>query len=174
MEVHAGPVSEIIARHAGHPEMALVALQEIQAQSGYIAVEAVNALTKALGVPEGELQSIITFYTELRTTPPAQHRICVCHGDSCAATGADRISETVEAHLGIAPNQTTPDRKYSYEHVYCLGNCALSPSMAIDEQVVGRCRPDTVVQQLERASESPAWHSRQDGSVYPPGDGSHA
>ena len=150
MEVLEQNVADIIARHKSRPEMALVALQEIQGTAGYISALARSSLAIALGVPEGELQGVISFYSELRSTPPGLHRVCVCNGDSCVATGSHHIAASVETHLGVSPSQTTLDGQFSYERVYCLGNCALSPSIAIDEEVYGRCNPDGVVQQLER------------------------
>jgi formate dehydrogenase subunit gamma len=128
--------------------MALVALQEIQAQAGYIPAPAPNALAKALGVPEGEILGVISFYPELRTTPLGRHRVCICRGDSCAARGSHRIAEAVEAHLGVPPHSVSPDGQFTYDTVYCLGNCALSPSISIDEEVYGRCTEDGVVKQL--------------------------
>ena len=149
MEVAEEILEQIIARHAGRPDLALVALQEIQAQAGYIPSPAAGALAKALGIPEGEVLGVISFYPELRTTPPGRHRICICRGDSCAAMGSHHIAESVEAHLGIPPNSTTPDGIFTCDTVYCLGNCALSPSIAIDEEVYGRCTADGVVQQIK-------------------------
>jgi formate dehydrogenase subunit gamma len=141
--------------------MTLVALQEIQAFAGYIPAPAVGALATALGVPEGDVLGVIGFYPELRTTPPGRHRVSLCRGDSCAARGAHHIAESIEAHLGIPHDgtahgvphdDTTRDEQFTYDTVYCLGNCALSPSIAIDEEVYGRCTPDGVVRQLRGLS----------------------
>ncbi len=150
MEVLEEHIAEVIARHTGRPEMALVALQEIQSLAGYISGIALKSLAKAIGVPEGELQGVISFYSELRTTPRGLHRVCVCNGDSCVATGSHHIAESVESLLDIAPGQTTPDGQFTYEKVYCVGNCALSPAISIDGQVHGHCKPETVVRQLKR------------------------
>ena len=46
-------IARSIARHAGNPDLVLVALQEIQTQAGYIPSSATGALAKALGSPEG-------------------------------------------------------------------------------------------------------------------------
>ena len=141
-------IDQVIARHAGHPDMALVALQEIQAHAGYIPGLAISVLAQSLGLPEGEVRGVISFYPDLRTTPPGRHRVCVCRGDSCAARGAQHIADSVEAHLGVNPGATTPDGQITFDTVYCLGNCALSPSVTIDEEVYGHCTQDGVVQQL--------------------------
>jgi formate dehydrogenase subunit gamma len=137
-------LEDIIARYAGQPNMVLVALQDIQACIGYIPPAAIDQIAKALQVPAGEVQGVISFYSELRITPPGIRRVCVCHGDSCAAMGSHRIAQSVEAHLGTPPGTVTADGQFTYDVVYCLGNCALSPSIAIDDEVYGRCTPERV------------------------------
>jgi len=140
-------VQEIAARHAGHPEALLVALQEVQESAGYISPQAAAALSKALGVTAGDVQAVISFYTELRTgsgTPPP-HRVLVCRGDSCAALGSREIFEALEEHL------RGDGRDVACEAVYCLGNCALSPSVSIDGEVYGRVDGTRVVRHLEAA-----------------------
>jgi formate dehydrogenase subunit gamma len=51
-------------------------------------------------------------------------------------------SEALEAHvkkiLDIDYHQTTADGAITLEAVYCLGNCACSPSVSVDDQVSGR------------------------------------
>lgn len=150
MEVLEQEIVDVIEHHAGQPEMALVALQEIQSRAGYISSTTCVSLAKALGVAEGELQGVISFYSDLRTSPPGVHRVCVCHGDSCTAMGSHHIADTVEALLGITPNQTTSDGQITYERVFCLGNCALSPSISIDEYVYGHSNPEGVEKRLKR------------------------
>jgi formate dehydrogenase subunit gamma len=64
----------------------------------------------------------------------------------------------LEAHakrsLGIDFHGTTADGAISLEPVYCLGNCALGPSMMIDEQLQGRvstARFDALIAQARAA-----------------------
>jgi formate dehydrogenase subunit gamma len=51
-------------------------------------------------------------------------------------------SEALEAHakqcLNVDYHETTADGAITLLPVYCLGNCALSPSVMIDEEVYGR------------------------------------
>jgi formate dehydrogenase subunit gamma len=138
---------EAAARYAGRPEALLVALLEVQGRAGYISPQAVSALSKALGVTVGDVQAVISFYTELRTGegPPPPHRVLVCRGDSCAALGSQEIVESLEEHLRGDGSDV------HCEAVYCLGNCALSPSVSIDGEVYGRVDAARVVRQLEAA-----------------------
>lgn len=141
-------IDDIISRYAGRRGVLLVALQEIQDHAGYVPDAVVGPLAKALSVPESEVLAVISFYRDLRTTPPGRHRICVCRGDSCAAVGSHTICNAVEEHLGISEGHRSAEGEFSYDAVYCLGNCALSPSVSIDGEVCGRVTPEEVVSRL--------------------------
>ena len=39
-------------------------------------------------------------------------------------------------------HETTADGRFSLEPVYCLGNCACSPAVMVDETVYGRVTPE--------------------------------
>jgi formate dehydrogenase subunit gamma len=67
--------------------------------------------------------------------------------------------QALEAHakksLGVDFHGTTLDGAISLEPVYCLGNCALGPSIMIDEHLQGRVSPqrfDALIAALRKAS----------------------
>jgi formate dehydrogenase subunit gamma len=51
-------------------------------------------------------------------------------------------SEDLEAHakkcLNVDYHQTTTDDAITLLPIYCLGNCALSPAVMLDDEVYGR------------------------------------
>jgi formate dehydrogenase subunit gamma len=52
--------------------------------------------------------------------------------------GGKALESHVKTKLGIDYHETTADGKFSLEAVYCLGNCACSPAIQIDNDVYGR------------------------------------
>jgi formate dehydrogenase subunit gamma len=52
--------------------------------------------------------------------------------------GAVELEAHAKHSLGIDFHGTTSDGAVSLEPVYCLGNCALGPSVMIDDQLKGR------------------------------------
>jgi formate dehydrogenase subunit gamma len=52
--------------------------------------------------------------------------------------GGIALTASIKQHLGIDFHQTTRDKAFTLEPVYCLGNCALSPAMMIDGTLYGR------------------------------------
>ena len=65
--------------------------------------------------------------------------------------GSDNLVADLERALGIRLGETTPDRRITLEAVYCLGNCALSPSVLVDDTLLGRANPDRVLAQARKA-----------------------
>jgi formate dehydrogenase subunit gamma len=52
--------------------------------------------------------------------------------------GSRALTAHAERSVGIALHQTTADGEVTLEPVYCLGNCACSPAIMIDNRVYGR------------------------------------
>ena len=57
----------------------------------------------------------------------------------------------VKSRLGIGFHQTTVSGSFTVEPVYCLGNCACSPSVMLDEEIHGRVTPDRFWKLLQEA-----------------------
>jgi len=56
--------------------------------------------------------------------------------------GARELEQHVQTRLDIGFGGTTADGRYSLEPVYCLGNCACSPSIRIGDDVFARVDAD--------------------------------
>jgi formate dehydrogenase subunit gamma len=78
----------------------------------------------------------------------------ICQAESCQAVGSARLTTHARERLDVDFHQTTADRSCSLEPVYCLGNCALSPSVMVDNEVFGRVteqRFDEILEELRRS-----------------------
>ncbi len=128
----------LVAQHAQRPGAMLPILHEIQAEYGFIPPPAVAIVAYALNVSRAEVYGVITFYADFRTEPPGRAIIQVCRGEACQAKGGCELEEYAKRSLGIDFHQTTPDRAVTLEPVYCLGNCACSPSVRVGDEVFGR------------------------------------
>jgi formate dehydrogenase subunit gamma len=68
--------------------------------------------------------------------------------------GGRALTEQAKQALGIGLHQTTDDGLFSLEPVYCLGNCACSPAVRIDNQVFGRVSGDLMVDLIDAYREA--------------------
>ena len=55
--------------------------------------------------------------------------------------GASALTAHAKRRLGIDFHQTSADGAFTLEPVYCLGNCACSPALMIDGDLLGRVTP---------------------------------
>ena len=142
-------LSAILERCATQPPNILATLQRVQAALGYVPTAEVPKIAAALGVTESDVAGVLSFYHDLRTEPPGRHTLRFCLGESCLATRCEAALATLEKKLHCTLGETTKDGRFSLEKVYCLGNCALSPSLLIDEDVHGQFTPKTVAALLK-------------------------
>lgn len=145
----------LIQAHRTLPGATLPILHAIQDAWGYIPDEALPRIATALNLSRAEVQGVVSFYHHFRRTPPGRHVVQVCRAESCLAMGADALEAHVRATLGIDVHQTSADGAVTLEPVYCLGNCACSPSIRVDDDIHGRMSPrrfDAVVAELRATS----------------------
>ena len=76
-----------------------------------------------------------------RDTPPGRHTIHLCRAEACQAMNQRALEQHAKEQLGIDFHQTTADGTFTFEPVYCLGNCACAPSMLVDGELYGRVTP---------------------------------
>ena len=105
---------------------------------GHINNEAIVLIADVLNLTRADVQGVVGFYHDFRREPAGHHIIKVCRAEACQSMGSEALAERLERALGIAFGETTPDRRVTLEEVYCLGNCALSPSVLIDGELHGR------------------------------------
>ena len=131
-------IDAIIQAHRTQAGALLPVLHAIQNALGYIPAEATPLIAKGLNLSRAEVHGVISFYSHFRTTPPGKHILQICRAESCQAMGSAALEQHAKAVLGIDYHQTTADGAITLEPVYCLGNCACSPSIRIGDEVQGR------------------------------------
>lgn len=124
------------------PGAMLPILHAIQDEIGYIPDKAISLIADSLLQTRAEVHGVISFYHHFRTTPPGRQTIEICRAEACQAMGCRSLEQHAKAALGIDYHQTTADRSFSLEAVYCLGNCATAPSIRIGDAIHGRVSLD--------------------------------
>lgn len=136
-------VQTLTAALKDKPGALLPILHSVQDALGYIPAESVPVIAKELNLSRAEVHGVISFYHYFRETPPGEHTIHLCRAESCQAMGGKKLESHVKTALGIDFHETTTDGKFTLEPVYCLGNCACSPAMQIDDEIYGRVSAKT-------------------------------
>jgi formate dehydrogenase subunit gamma len=144
-------IRKLAQAHAERPGALLPILHAIQDDMGYVPETAVSIVADVLNLSRAEVHGVVTFYHFFRTHPPGRHTLYVCRAEACQSMGGRDLEQAVRKKLDIDFHETTADGRFSLEPVYCLGNCACSPAVMIDENVFGRVTPERIDELLERA-----------------------
>jgi formate dehydrogenase subunit gamma len=120
------------------PGALLLILRRIQDELGWIPQQSVPLIADVLNLSRAEVHGVVTFYHDFRHDPPGRHVIRVCRAESCQAMGAVALARHIKDRLGIDFGQTTADGRITLDAVYCLGNCACSPAITVDDEIHGR------------------------------------
>lgn len=141
--------TEIINRFGAAPEMLVQVLHAFVQRYGFISEDAIKQIAKELNLSRADVHGVVSFYHDFRTTPPGNHVLKICQAEACQAMGSRELTAHAEQRLGIRLNGVSGDGAVSLEPVYCLGNCACSPAIMIDDKVYGRVGETTLDDLIE-------------------------
>jgi formate dehydrogenase subunit gamma len=135
---------ELIEARQNLPGALLPILHALQEEFGYIDEAAVRMVARSLNISQAEVHGTISFYHHFRHSAPGDHVLKICRAEACQSMGCDRLIRHVESGLGVKLGETTADGSVTVEQVFCLGLCAMSPAVMLDEEPYGRVSPDVV------------------------------
>jgi len=147
-------ISVHIQKYQDKPGALLPLMHAIQDDLGFVPEESYKLISKAYNLSVAEIHGFVTFYHHFRTHLPGKNILQICRAESCQAMGSENLENYCQEKLGIDYHQTTKDNSITLEPVYCLGNCACSPAVMINEEVVGRVNETKIDQIIKEARES--------------------
>jgi formate dehydrogenase subunit gamma len=136
--------TEIINQFGAKPEMLVQILHAIVARYSYISEQAIRQIAAEVNLSRAEVHGVVSFYHDFRTEPPGENIIKICQAESCQAMGSRDLTSHAEKKIGATLNSTTKDGQITLEPVYCLGNCACSPAVMVNEKVYGKVSADKI------------------------------
>ena len=137
VEIDKELLRDMLSRYQGRGSDLIPLLLEVQAQFSYLPEEAIQLIADFLDMPEGEIYSVSSFYSQFRLTPVGRQLVAVCRGTACHVRGASRILGEISEEIGVAEGETSDDMEYTLESVACIGWCALAPCIKVNNDVHG-------------------------------------
>jgi NADH-quinone oxidoreductase subunit E len=129
---------------AGKKDALISLLQEIQEQTGYLTEESISKVSSHMNIPLNKIYGVATFYDQFRFWKKGKYHIQICNGTACYINRSTNLRKELEKIPGLKCGQTSPDGKFSFEIVNCLGACANSPVMIINGKAYGNIVPGTI------------------------------
>lgn len=131
----------IASRYDNKPDALLEILHDLQHEVGHVPEASLPVLAKALNISRAEVHGVVSFYHEFRRKPAGRHVVKVCRAEACQSMKGNELAEAAQKSLKVKFGETTSDGAITLEAVYCLGLCATSPSLLVDERPMGRMTP---------------------------------
>lgn len=159
----AGCVLAVLARRAGEPGALLPILHDMQDALGYVPADQVPTIAETLNLSRAEVHGVVTYYHHFRSAPAARHVVQICRAEACQSMGADALLAHAELRLGCssahgsAASSTSRDGGFTLEPVFCLGLCAQSPALMLDDELHARMTPrafDALIAEVAAVAES--------------------
>ena len=141
----ASVTAAVLSRHVGQPGALLPILHEVQDALGHVPREVVPQIAEGLNLSRAEVHGVVTYSHHFRQDPPGRHIVQVCRAEACLSMGGEALLAHAEhklaCHTHGGHGATSADGRYTLTPVFCLGLCASSPAVVIDDKLHARMTP---------------------------------
>ncbi|HAX20448.1 MAG TPA: NAD(P)H-dependent oxidoreductase subunit E [Hydrogenophaga sp.] len=112
----------------------MACLSIVQQEQGYVALEAEKAIADYLGMPVMAVHEVTTFYNMYNQQPVGKFKLNVCTNLPCLLRDGGKALAHLEHKLGVQMGGTTADGLFTLQQSECLGACADSPVMLVNDR----------------------------------------
>ncbi len=125
---------EVAKYPADQKQSAVMAcLTIVQQEHGFVSVESEKLVADYLGMPPIAVHEVTTFYNMYNQQPVGKYKLNVCTNLPCQLRDGARALKHLEQKLGIVMGQTSADGLFTLQQSECLGACADSPVMLVND-----------------------------------------
>ncbi|WP_414719099.1 NADH-quinone oxidoreductase subunit NuoE [Variovorax sp.] len=140
---------EVAKYPPGQQQSAVMAcLAIVQQQDGFVSVAREREVAEYLGMPPIAVHEVTTFYNMYNQQPLGKFKLNVCTNLPCQLRDGQRALHHLESKLGIRMGETTADGLFTLQQSECLGACADSPVMLVNDRTMCSFMSDDKLDQL--------------------------
>ncbi len=132
----------LLAETSTDPGPVLVSLQAVQDRFGYVPAQAVSLIADACNVSRADVHGVLTFYSDLRTSPPPDVPVRLCAAEACQSVGGRELKRDWERRCGESAELA--EATGADEPVFCLGTCVLALAALAGRALLGRATVEKV------------------------------
>ena len=128
---------EVAKYPADQKQSAVMAcLAIIQQELGYVSVESEKVVADYLGMAPIAVHEVTTFYNMYNQRAVGTYKLNVCTNLPCQLRDGAAALKHLELRLGIHMGQTTLDGMFTLQQSECLGACADSPVLLVNDRTM--------------------------------------
>ncbi len=126
---------EIAKYPADQKQSAVMAcLSIVQQEQGWVSEESESVIAEVLGMPQIAVHEVTTFYNMYNQKPVGKFKLNVCTNLPCQLRDGNQALQHLAQKLGIQMGETTADGLFTLQQSECLGACADSPVMLVNDR----------------------------------------
>lgn len=125
------------------------ALRSVQDWQRMITPEAASFVADLFKLPFNHVWGVATFFPTFTRWKTGAKRIGVCHGLSCSLKGSGKAEKCLADTLGVPQKQATPDGRFSWETMECLGACEQGPALLVNDRLIGTATQEAILKLKE-------------------------
>ncbi len=111
----------------------MACLQIVQQELGFVGPESERFIAQYLGMAPIAVHEVTSFYNMYNQKAVGKYKLNVCTNLPCQLRDGAKAMAYLKSRLGIDANQTTPDGLFTLQEAECLGACADSPVMLVND-----------------------------------------
>jgi NADP-reducing hydrogenase subunit HndA len=128
-----------------YTNMGLVeALRAVQDWNRMISPDAAARVAEIFELPFNRVWGVVNFFPSFTVKPTGKYRVGLCHGLSCFLKGSNKMEACLEKTLGVKAKAATPDGKFSWEPMECLGACEQGPALQVNDRLKGKATEELI------------------------------
>ena len=140
---------EVAKYPADQKQSAVMAcLAIVQKDLGYVSTESEKMVADYLGMAPMAVHEVTTFYNMYNQQPVGKYKLNVCTNLPCQLRDGGKALKYLEQKLDISMGETTPDGMFTLQQCECLGACADSPVLLVNDQTMCSFMSDDKLDQL--------------------------
>ena len=125
---------EVAKYPAAQRQSAVMAcLTIVQQEQGFVSAESEKLVADYLGMAPIAVHEVTTFYNMYNQQPVGKYKLNVCTNLPCQLRDGARALKHLEHKLGIAMGETSADGLFTLQQSECLGACADSPVLLVND-----------------------------------------
>ncbi len=126
---------EVAKYPADQKQSAVMAcLSIVQQELGHVSPESEKVVADYLGMAPMAVHEVTTFYNMYNQRPVGKFKLNVCTNLPCQLRDGQKALHHLEKKLGISMGETTPDGLFTLQQSECLGACADSPVLLVNDR----------------------------------------
>ena len=114
----------------------MACLAIVQQELGFVSAESEQFVADYLGMAPIAVHEVTTFYNMYNQRPVGKYKLNVCTNLPCQLRDGAKALAHLEGKLGIRANQTTDDGLFTLQQCECLGACADSPVVLVNDHTM--------------------------------------